>query len=193
MPFISEELWQQVPHEGEALIVAAWPEADESRLDPEAESQVGLLQEIVGAVRNIRGEMRVPPARRADLLIRTESSEVREVVETNRAIIAGLARVGALTISADVARPPESASAVLRDAELYVPLRGLIDLDLERTRLKKEIDRLTGAVAGIDKKLANAGFVAKAPPDVVERERQKRAECEVSLSRLRENLSVLTT
>ncbi len=192
MPFISEELWQQVPHEGESLIVATWPKADETRFDAEAEAQMGLVQEIVGAVRNIRGEMRVPPARRADLLIRAESPEVRQVVETNRAIIADLARVGALTVGADVARPPESASAVLKDAELYVPLKGLIDLDLERARLKKESDRLTGVIAGIDKKLASAGFIAKAPPDVIERERQKRAECEVSLSRLRENLKALT-
>jgi valyl-tRNA synthetase len=192
MPFISEELWQQVPHQGESLIVAAWPKADETGFDAEAEAQMGLVQEIVGAVRNIRGEMRVPPARRADLLIRAESPEVRRVVEANRAILADLARVGALTLGADVARPPESASAVLKDAELYVPLKGLIDLDLERTRLQKEIDRLTGAIAGIDTKLANAGFIAKAPPDVVERERQKRAECETGLSRLRENLKALT-
>ncbi|MSS70169.1 MAG: valine--tRNA ligase [Candidatus Latescibacteria bacterium] len=192
MPFISEEVWQQVPHQGETLMVAAWPKADESHLDAEAEWQVGLVQEIVGAVRNIRGEMRVPPVRRADLLIRTESPEVRRVVEANRAILADLARVGTLTVGADVARPPESASAVLKDAELYVPLKGLIDLDLERTRLQKEIDRLTVAITGIDKKLANAGFVAKAPTDVVERERQKRNECEASLTRLRENLTALT-
>jgi valyl-tRNA synthetase len=216
MPFISEELWQQVPHRGEgrrrlndsqdrsspprpgesagvaeALIVAAWPEPDGAALDARAEEQMGLLREIVGAVRNIRGEMRVPPSRTVDLRIRTASPEIRETLEANRGIVSELARVETLTVGEDLPRPPESASVVLKDAEIYVPLRGVIDLDLERSRLKKDMDRLAGVIQGIDRKLANEGFVAKAPPEVVERERQKGKDCEASLTRLRENLKAL--
>ena len=188
MPFITEELWQQIPHEGEALIVAPWPETDESRIDEAADREVDLLQRIVGTVRNIRGGFRVPPSRKADVLIKTMSKEVEEVVVSNREIITDLARADNLEVGQGQAKPPSSATGVLKEAEIYVPLEGLIDLTLERARIQKEMDRLTGVISGIDRKLNNSDFVSKAPEEVVARERQKRDDCDTSLSRLKENL-----
>ena len=106
MPFITEELWQQIPHEGEALIVAPWPETDESRFDETAEREVDLIQRIVGTVRNIRGGFRVPPSRKADVLIKTMAKEVEEIVESNREIITDLARADNLEVGARPSQTP---------------------------------------------------------------------------------------
>ena len=193
VPFLSEALWQAVPHEGEALIVADWPTPDAGMADDEADEEMGLIQEVVGAVRNIRGTMNVPPGRRADVLVRAGSAKVEGALEASADYIRQLARVSGLTIGQDVARPSASASSVLRDTELYVPLKGLIDLDVERKRLEKEIGGLEKALQGLEKKLSNDGFLKKAPANVVEAERQRRQDYEGTLTRLRENLSVIAS
>ena len=192
-PFLSEALWQGIPHSGDALIVARWPEQEDARLDSDVESKMALIQEVVGAVRNIRGTMSVPPGRRADVLLKTNSDEAAQILESASGYVCELARVGQLTIGSDVARPPASASAVVRDLEVYVPLKGLIDLDVERKRLEKEIGGLEKALKGLAGKLRNEGFLKNAPPEVVEKERQKQQEYEATLERLRENLSVIVS
>ena len=192
-PFISEALWQQLPHSGEALIVAKWPEADRGRFDENAEREMALLQEVVGAVRNIRGTMRVPPGRRADVHLKVNSVEVANILSRFEVYLGGLARVADLRIGADIARPPASASAVLKDVEIFVPLQGLIDLDLERQRLKKEIEKLEGLLGGLDRKLSNAGFLNNAPSEVVSKEKGRHAQYSSALGRLNENLEAVTS
>ncbi len=192
VPFISEELWQQCPHDGDALIVAEWPEANTSFYDETAESEVGLIQEVVGAVRNIRGTMHVPPSKRADLVVRMPDDARREVLAAAADAIRELARLDRVEIAADAERPPASGTAVLTDAELYVPLAGLIDLDVERQRQEKELDRLSKALTGLEKKLANERFLQNAPADIVENERRRKAEYETTAGRLRETLAALS-
>ena len=193
MPFISEELWQQFPHRGEALIAAPWPEPDGGRLDDASEREMATVQEVVGAVRNIRGMMRVPPGRRADALLKVGSEGSRRVLESVRDYICDLARLEGIRIGMDLVRPPASASAVLTDVEIYVPLKGLIDLDVERQRLGKEIGRLEKALSGLEKKLANKGFLKNAPPEIVENERGRREEYRATLEKLKENRAALTS
>ncbi|MCZ6634597.1 MAG: valine--tRNA ligase [bacterium] len=192
IPFISEELWQRFPHRGEALIVADWPEADERFFDQAAEQDMALIQDVVGAVRNIRGTMRVPPGKRADLSVKVTSETARQVLTDAQAYVCGLARVDRFQIGADVGRPPASASAVLSDLEIYVPLEGLIDLDVERQRLEKEMGGLEKALVGLEKKLSNEGFLNNAPADVVENEKQRQEEYQTTLEKLKESLAVLS-
>ena len=192
-PFITEAVWQQLPHKGDALIVAPWPRADEGRLDEAAEEKMALVQEVVGAVRNIRGTMRVPPARWADLILRTGSETVRKTLEEARVTICELARAADCQIGEGLVRPPASASAVLVGVEVYVPLKGLIDLEVEKRRLEKEIGGLEKALLGLEKKLSNEGFLEKAPAEVVENERQRRVEYQNTLGKLNENLAALAT
>ena len=191
IPFVTEELWQELPHRGKALIVAPWPTPQVTRLDEEAERNVTLLQQVVGAVRNIRGTMRVPPGRRADLILKVMSEDVRQVLENTRIYLQELARVDGLQIGADVSRPPASACAVLADLEVYVPLRGLIDVEVEKQRLDKERDRLEKALAGLEKKFRNEGFLKNAPSAVVGRERERQVEYQKTLDRVNENLALL--
>ena len=191
IPFVTEELWQELPHRGKALIAAPWPTHQVTRLDEEAERHVTLLQQVVGAVRNIRGTMRVPPGRRADLLLKVMSEDVRQVLENTRNDLRELARVDGLQIGVDVSRPPASACAVLADLEVYVPLRGLIDVEVEKQRLDKERDRLEKALVGLEKKLSNEGFLKNAPSAVVEKERERQVEYQKTLDRVNENLALL--
>lgn len=192
-PFISEALWQQLPHSGEALIVAKWPEADRGRFDDAAEREMALMQAVVGAVRNIRGTMRVPPGRRADVHLKVNSPATGDILTRSGVYLRALARVGDLHIGADVIMPPASASAVLKDVEVYVPLQGLIDLEVERQRLRKEIEKLETLLGGLDRKLSNSGFLNNAPPDVVDREKGRRAQYLSALGRLNENLAAVTS
>lgn len=192
-PFISEALWQQLPHSGEALIVAKWPEADQSRFDDTAEREMAFIQAVVGAVRNIRGAMRVPPGRRADVHLKVDSPETGDILNRFEIYLRTLARVGDLRIGADIVRPPASASAVLKDVEVYVPLHGLIDLEVERQRLRKEIEKLETLLGGLDRKLSNKGFLNNAPSEVVEKEKGRHAQYLSALGRLNENLAAVTS
>jgi valyl-tRNA synthetase len=192
VPFISEELWQKFPHRGEALIAADWPQADGTLLDDLAESEMALVQEVVGAVRNIRGTMSVPPGKRADLLVKVESRDIIDILDRTQAYICELGRVDSFEMGADVVRPRASASAVLTDLEVYVPLAGLIDLEIEQQRLQKEMGRLDKALMGLGKKLSNEKFLENAPAEVVEKERQRQTEYQGNLDRVRENLEALS-
>jgi len=192
MPFITEELWQKFPHRGESVMMADWPRPDALRLDDDADRSMALVQEVVGAIRNIRGAMSVPPGRRADVRLKTASVDHQETLMGSKDTLRQLARRETIEIGPDLERPPSSASAVVGDIEIYLPLEGLIDLELERSRLEKEIDRLEKAVDGQIKKLANQKFVERAPAEVVENERAKQVEMEATLVKVRESLKILT-
>jgi valyl-tRNA synthetase len=191
LPFLSEELWQKFPHRGEALIVAPWPNVDHTRFDAVAEGEMALMQGVVGAVRNIRGTMRIPPGIRVNVLLKPSSALAAQTLEATKTYIAELARIAELTIGTQVIRPEASASAVVGDVEVFVPLSGVINLDVERQRLTKEIGGLEKAVMGLDKKLGHEAFLKNAPADVVKTERQRRDEYQDALFKLKENLSVL--
>jgi len=191
-PFISEALWQTFPHEGEALMVAPWPKSDKAQFDSAAEEEMALMQDVVGAVRNIRGTMRIPPGKRVDVVLKTGSSEAQTILTSVQSYMKELVRIDNLSVDNDVERPTASASAVVGDVEIFVPLVGVIDLDVERQRLKKEIGGLEKALGGLEKKLNNRGFLSNAPAEVVAKEREKQGEYQDTLSKLQENLAVLS-
>ena len=197
MPFITEEVWQKLGGTGQAedeersIMVAAWPEAEERWIDEEAEREMAMVQEVVGAVRNIRAEMRVPPGKRVRVLIRSASKELLSVVERNRDYIVHLAKAEALTVGEDLEKPDASASAVVGETEIFVPLEGVIDVAMERARLEKEALRIRKALTGLQKKLADDRFLNNAPTEVVERERTKRTEYAASLEKLERSLEML--
>ena len=191
MPFITEEIWQRLPHEGESIFNSHWVEPDQSLLDPEAEREMQLIQDIVVAVRNIRGEMNVPPAKKADLLVATAENRVRESIERHAGIIRRMATLEGIDFTADDTRPAASAVAVIGSTELFVPLSELIDLDREREKLGKEASRVEGLLSGVEKKLANQDFVSRAPADVIEKERRKLENYREMLQRLEKNLAQL--
>jgi valyl-tRNA synthetase len=188
MPFITEELWQLIEErkEGESISTSEYPKLNNELIKPSAESEMETVQEIVYSIRNIRGEMNIPPSKKVDAFIK--SSEVKEhQVE----YIKKLAKVENITVSEEMVKPKASASAVFGNSEIYVPLGGIIDLDVERQRIEKEIKRLEGSLAGIAKKLSNEKFVSNAPADVVDKERTKQADWTSNLNKLKKVLADL--
>jgi valyl-tRNA synthetase len=189
MPFLTEELWQLIDERkaGESISVSAYPVPDKNLINAEAENEMEFVQEIITAIRNIRGEMNIPPSKFIKAHIKSWQTKEHQIEYIKK-----LAHVDEIIVDEHIEKPKASASTVLKNCEIYVPLTGLIDLDVERNRLQKEILRLEGALSGINKKLSNEKFVANAAPDVVERERTKQADWISNLEKLNEILSALS-
>jgi valyl-tRNA synthetase len=194
MPFVTEELWQhlRVRTDGESIMRAQLLEADPSMVSPEVEVQMSFVQRCIEALRQIRADMAIPPGREIALIMRTGAGHPEAAVRRYEGYLERLARVTALSFTGEGARPKLSASAVVDGAELFVPLEGLIDLHVERQRLQKEIDRLSALAQGVRAKLDTGSFTARAPREVVDREREKLASFELHLDKLRTNLGQLS-
>ncbi|MDZ7315700.1 MAG: valine--tRNA ligase [candidate division KSB1 bacterium] len=192
MPFITEEIWHALPgNEGKGLsvLLQTYPQADEKWFDKQAEREIVFLQQVISSLRNIRGEMNVPPAKEAELVVRSGDAEKLQAIRDNETAIKKLARLSAIRFKNE--RPPLAAGAVVQGVELFVPLADLIDIEVEKSRLKKEIDRLSAQLAALDKKLANENFVSRAPQEVIEKERQKKSDWETNLHKLQAALHTL--
>jgi valyl-tRNA synthetase len=184
MPYVTEEIWQAIPHDGELLATAAWPKARRAWFDSEAERRISFLQELVVAVRNLRVENGLPPGRKVPVVVRGSDDQLAMIEQLGEQL-RPLAKIEPLTVSRDGSRPLVAASAVVRGAEVFLPLEGLVDLDEERARLAREADKLLRDLENSRKKLRNQDFLLKARSDVVERERQHLAMLEENLEKLR--------
>jgi len=173
MPFISEEIWQHLPHEGETITLAPWPMYDEKWEAPDAVKEMELLMDIIRAVRNIRAEVNVPMSKKVELLIRPDHSQAAKIIDRNLEYVRRFCNTSLLKVDGSLAAPEKAMTAVVTGAELYLPLAGLIDISQEIARLEKELRTLHDEVARIEKKLANPGFMAKAPEKVVAEEKTK--------------------
>ncbi|MCR8629604.1 valine--tRNA ligase [Paenibacillus radicis (ex Xue et al. 2023)] len=173
MPFISEEIWQHLPHEGETIILAKWPEYESRFEAADAVREMELLMDIIRNVRNIRAEVNVPMSKKIELLVKPSSAEVLAVLKRNEDYIQRFSNTSTLEISLELTTPDKAMTAIVTGAELYLPLAGLIDISQELGRLEKELQALHGEVERIEKKLSNEGFVAKAPAKVIEEEKAK--------------------
>ncbi len=186
MPFISEELWHAIEKrkEGESISVSEFPEYDEKKIDEVAEKEIEFLQSIVTAIRNIRGELNVPPSKKIDVYLKSD-----KITDEISGYLKSLIKINQIVASPTIEKPKSSASAVVKDCDIYVPLEGVIDLAAEKERISKEIARLEGALKGVNKKLENEKFVNNAPPEVVEKERMKKSDWENKIEKLKEFLS----
>jgi valyl-tRNA synthetase len=183
MPFISEEIWQRVAPmagtfqgEGDSIMVQPWPTADEALLDDQATRDIEWLKGVIVAVRNIRAEMNIAPGKPLEVLLTKGGAADRERLEANRRFLAKLAKLESVTWLDDPAAAPLCATQLVGEMEVLVPMADLIDKDAELARLTREIEKQEKLIGGIEKKLGNEGFVAKAPEAVVEKERAKLAE-----------------
>lgn len=173
MPFITEEVWQHLPHEGESITVASWPKKDDSMIDHEAVKDMELLQEIIHSVRNTRAELNVPPSKQITLHIHADDETVLERLNRGKAYIERFCNPSELKMGVGLSVPEKSMTSVLSGVELYLPLADLINLEEEIARLEKELKRLDSEVERVQKKLSNEGFVSKAPEHIVNAEREK--------------------
>ena len=195
MPFITEEIWQNVkPHVGrdlgESIMVAPYPAADASRLDDEAEKQMSVVIDIVRAIRNTRAELQVEPSKWVEALV--VAGDMKSAIESQAQAIEALARARPLTIAGESTnRPDKAKTMVLHGAEVVLPMAGMIDAAAEAARLNREIADAQDNIARLEARLADASFLSKAPPQVVDRERGRLADQSDRLAKLQERLAEL--
>ncbi|WNS47104.1 valine--tRNA ligase [Paenibacillus sp. MMS20-IR301] len=176
MPFITEEIWQHLPHQGETITLAEWPKYDTALENPQAVAEMNLLMDVIRAVRNIRAEVNVPMSKKVELIIKAGSEETLSIISRNDNYIGRFCNTSSFEAGLAPQTPDKVMSAVVTGAELLLPLSGLIDIDQEIARLEKEVQTLNSEVERVEKKLSNQGFVAKAPAKVIEEERAKQAD-----------------
>ncbi|WP_085523217.1 valine--tRNA ligase [Tuberibacillus sp. Marseille-P3662] len=191
MPFVTEEIWQHLPHQGETLMRQSWPETNPSWHNNQAVHAMQLLQNIIKNVRNIRAEKDVAPSKPIVLQIKPASEDAAQVIKNNQAYIERFCHPETLDVNPDLEPSEQSVSAVVTGAELYLPLEGLIDIDEELNRLNDELRRLNSEVERVQKKLNNEGFVNKAPESVVDAERQKEKDYLEKRDKVKERIAEL--
>ncbi len=186
MPFITEEIWQQLPHEGESIVIAEWPHYDSALCFTAASADMELIKTALKAVRNQRSEMNIPPSKRAKVMIVTTKKDVFAQGTAFFEKLAGASEVVLADNTADV--PKNAVSCVVEAAQIFMPLDDLVDREKELARLNKEKENLENEIKRVEGKLSNAGFVSKAPEKVVEEERRKGEKYKQMLEKVLESI-----
>ncbi len=184
MPFISEELWQRLPHHGETVALAEFPTVNAAQIDGRAEREITFVIDLVTRLRSIRSTFNLPPSTALEVRMVVTDGEIQLVIEEMRSQIVRLARLSKLDIVQQVSSEQGYARAVLSGAEIEVVLEGLIDVDVERERLKRELGKLRSEQDGLDRRLDNPDFIARAAPDVVAGTRHRSHEIVNQVTRL---------
>lgn len=191
MPFVTEEIWEKIPHQGESIVVADYPTVNEAWTDEKAAEGMEVLKELIRSVRNIRSEVNAPMSKPITLLIKTSKDSVKDFFEANTNYIERFCHPEVLEIKEEFDVPDLAMSAVITGAEIYLPLEDLINIDEEIARLEKELDKWTSEVALVEKKLSNERFVANAPEAVVAAEKEKQKDYLEKQASVKERLASL--
>ncbi len=189
MPFITEEIWQALPHDGESIMISDFPVYNEALKNEQAEAEMQMIMDSIKGIRNIRNEMNVPPSKKSTVYIVTENTEV---FAAGKAFYTKLASANEVLVQKDKSGVPENAvSVAVPGAEILLPLDELVDKEKELARLTKEKERLEGEIKRVEGKLNNKGFTDKAPASVVEEERKKGEKYKAMLETVLESLAKL--
>lgn len=192
MPYITEEIWQHLPHRGVSIMVSAWPEPQADMVDARAEENMTVIMDTIKAVRNLRAEVNVPPGRKSEVVLQIADPAMQALFAANDQYLRTLAAAEPVVLLSPAEPKPENAmTAVVSGVEVYLPLKGLIDVDKETARLNKELETLTKELARISGKLSNPGFTAKAPAQVIAKEQAKAREYEDKRLAIHERLAYL--
>ena len=195
MPFITEEIWQQVADRagvhGETIMLQPCPEASGNTVDTEAVDDIEWVKQFILGLRQIRGEMDIPPGKALPVVLQHASELDQRRAERHALLLTRVGRVESVSLLGDDEQPPAAATALLGDLRLLVPMKGLIDVDAEKARLGKQIDKVRGELARANGKLANDKFVNNAPAAVVEQEQTRVRDFERTIAQLAEQLDKL--
>jgi len=196
MPFISEEIWQKAAPmlkiKGPSIMLQPYPQPDAAAIDLSAEDEVDWIKGIIVAIRNIRGEMDISPAKTITVHLRKGTGKDKELLHNNMPHLVKLAKLDSIQWLDNAEEAPVSATQLYKDLEILVPLAGLIDVAAEQFRLEKEIGKIQSGLSALDKKLVNEKFVANAPSAIVEKERAKQTALKNALSSLEHKLQILS-
>ena len=191
MPFITEEIWQHLPHEGKSIMIAPWPKADDALIDDTVEKQMTVIMDTIKSIRNMRAEVNAAPGHKAPATVLVDE-DLKDVFKAHASYIQQLGTVDSLTIGGmDDVAPENAMAAVVNGAKVYLPLKGLIDVEKELARLQKELDGAEKEAKRAAGKLSNQNFLSKAPAEVVEKEKTKQTEVLARIDGLKERMETL--
>ena len=192
MPFITEEIWQRLPHEGDSIMVAPWPKPQAAETDTKAEEAMQTIMDIIDGIRSVRGEMNVPPSSEVEIRIQTPNPETAELLTKHlEEYLPAFTRFSQISIAEHQEKPAAAAVAVISDIVIYIPLAGIIDIEKEKDRLQKRLDKVLKELTGTQKTLDNPKFLDRAPEAVVEQKRARLAVLESEQEKLVTNLEML--
>jgi valyl-tRNA synthetase len=191
MPFITEEIWQQLPHTGESIMIADYPQVRSELVDDEAAREMERIMGVITGIRNIRGEMGIPPLTLVDIILIAEDEGTAGTLTDHLEFVKDLARVKEAQIVVQGERPRAAATALADGVEVFVPLEGVVeDPKKEQQRLTKDLTKLLNDLDLTQKKLGNDSFLKKAPPDKVQKERDKLEEFTILKEKLEQRLAI---
>ena len=191
MPFVTEEIWQHVPHEGDSLVQAAYPEVDNALNHPEAVDHMEVLISFIRAIRNARNEQNVPLSKPINILVKANDEETQAILEDNLSYIERFCHPESIEITTTMEAPDQALTTFFNRGEIYLPLKGFINIDDEIKRLEDELAKWQSEVDRVEKKLANEKFVANAPEKVVQGERDKGTDYKQKLASTEQRLQEL--
>ena len=191
MPFVTEEIWQSVPHVGESLVVATYPTVHPEQMDEKAAEEMEFLMDFIRSVRTVRNEMNTPLSKPINIIAKVSDAAHYAILKENESYIARFSNPEKFVYGEDVEAPSDAVTSVITGAEIYLPLAGLINIEDEIARLEKEAEKLQQEVDRVEKKLSNEKFVAKAPEAVVEAERAKGADYQAQREAVLERIATL--
>lgn len=191
MPFVTEEIWQSVPHVGESLVVATYPTVHPEQMDEQAAEEMEFLMDFIRSVRTVRNEMNTPLSKPINIIAKVSDAAHYAILKENESYIARFSNPEEFVYGEDVEAPSDAVTSVITGAEIYLPLAGLINIEDEIARLEKEAEKLQQEVDRVEKKLSNEKFVAKAPAAVVEAERAKGADYQAQREAVLERITTL--
>ena len=190
MPFIAEEVWQGIknyfPMDEETIVLAAFPKQDKSLINRDIDKDMKLIQEAITAIRNLRKQVNLSPALEINVTIKVAETEQIELLKQYQNYFLKLAKVSKIELGIDVSKPKSSIAAVVQNTEIYLPLEGLIDLDAEKAKLKKQLLKLEKELQKINSKLSDSKFLANAPESIIKKEKEKYEEVKTKFDKIKE-------
>lgn len=191
MPFITEELWQQLWTGEETIMLSRYPIADPSQVSQSDEQAMNYIQEVITSLRNIRAEANIAPGIEIDGLVRTENSLELEILTANKAFLMKLAKLKSLEFGKEIQKPDLSGFRVVGSSEIIVPLLDFLDVEAEKKKLQDQISKLEQGISSCERKLNDPAFMGKAPDHIIQRERDNLAEYQQKVAKLQENIKLL--
>ena len=192
MPFLTEELWQTLNgSDKDSIMVSKFPVVNAKWEDKAAKKEMEMIMDIITSIRNIRGEMRIPPSLKLKVLISAADEKSKKIIETDKGYILNLANLESLTVGVNLVEPKGVATGVIGATRIFVPLAGIVDIAGEKTRLNKELAKVSKDLDQSSKKLANRDFRAKAAPEIIQKEEEKLKDFQEKFAALEKALKKL--
>ena len=190
-PFVTEEIWSKIKKQGDSdLIITSWPSVDKKWINRSSDDEMEILKNLISSVRTIRSQMNVPPNKLCNMIVKCNTKQ-KSILNSYSLIIESLAKIDNIEMTEDAKKPSQSATAIVDNMEIFIPLDGIIDFDIEKDRLQKRINELKIHLLNVKKYLENKDFLNRAPENVIRHEKEKKENMILELDKITKNLEMI--